>query len=99
MPELVWVRFHLIEPLSAVRTIRGQTDIGGNTLVWTANEDIAVLSKLFIELGGLITIDVQWDWLTDTKGLVVSSSTATLRGIKAPRLGGILRTWIQVEPG
>ena len=95
--QLVWVRFQTGDPLSPIRVCAGQAAVTGTDVVWSATDDVAQLQKLLAASGGVITIDVACDLLLDEKGIPVSGSLASLRGARAPHVGGILRTWIQVN--
>ena len=100
LAEAVWVRYQTGGRLSPVKAIRGQIRVAqGAEMVWVMLDDANIFIRELAEVGGLVTIEVDCDWLIDDQGLPFSSSSAAFGGAKHFTPGGRFRTWMRVGSG
>jgi hypothetical protein len=81
-----------------VRMVRGTAAIQGNRVIWTCDpNDMGIVLELSTQTGALLLLDLNCDFVLDTRGQPASACSSTLVGAHLPRPGGILRTWLQIQ--
>lgn len=81
-----------------VRQLAGAGQVAGASVTFVA-EGLDQLHDLLVQVGGLITIDLDCDLLLDERQQPASSHAGPLDGVDAVRPGGILRQHLRVRAG